>query len=635
MDPITRQGISVAAGASGGEGLYVDEVFSTFLYEGNGSTQSINNGIDISGEGGLVWIKNRSSAIYGGLWDTERGANKRLRSDSDIAEATANNILTSFNSNGFSVSTTGGTQVNNSGDDYASWSFRKAPGFFDVVTYSGSDSAQTIAHNLGSVPGMIILKCTTTNRNWRVYHRSMGATYTGQLNGTNSFFVNSGMWNNTEPTSTAFTVGTSSDVNASGHTYVAYLFAHDDQSFGTNGNEAIIKCGSFSYTGGTPLNVDLGWEAQWVLAKRTDGTDSWYIADVMRGMIDGDGAYLQPNTSNSEGPYGIAGATSTGFIFDPGTQIFSSGTYIYMAIRRPHKPPTAGTEVFAPQTTTPDNASWTPGFAPDTLLTTRPSGTSKIIGARLTGAQSTMSTDSSSSETSGTNYLHWDEPTGTIKQTYFQSSNTGLHYAFKRAPGFFDVVAYTGTNTVRTINHNLSVVPELMIIKNRNRNYYWTIYVQALGNGYQVRLPNNNAKYTTNDYNSTDPTSSVFTVGSTNVVNESGYGHIAYLFASLDGVSKVGSYSGTGSNINVDCGFTAGARFVLIKRTDSSGDWYVWDTARGIVSGNDPYILLNNTAGEVTNTDYIDPLNAGFTVTSSAPAALNASGGTYLFLAIA
>jgi hypothetical protein len=109
-----------------------------------------------------------------------------------------------------------------------------------------------------------------------------------------------------------------------------------------------------------------------------------------------------------------------------------------------------------------------------------------------------------------------------------------------------------------------------------------------------------------------------------------------YLFASLNGISKIGTYSGTGSNVNVDCGFTAGARFVLIKRTDSTGtDWYIWDTTRGIVSGNDPYLFLNSNAAQVTNTDYIDPLNAGFTVTSSAPAALNASGGTYLFLAIA
>ena len=135
-------------------------------------------------------------------------------------------------------------------------------------------------------------------------------------------------------------------------------------------------------------------------------------------------------------------------------------------------------------------------------------------------------------------------------------------------------------------------------------------------------------------------TATEISLGSYANTNHNGIGMIAYLFASLDGISKIGTYSGTGSNIDIDCGFTAGARFVLVKRTDGSngqhvGDWYLWDTTRGIVSGDDPYLLLNSTAVQVTNTDYIDPLNAGFTVNSSAPAALNASGGTYLFLAIA
>ena len=103
----------------------------------------------------------------------------------------------------------------------------------------------------------------------------------------------------------------------------------------------------------------------------------------------------------------------------------------------------------------------------------------------------------------------------------------------------------------------------------------------------------------------------------------------------MPGISKVGTYSGTGNAINVDCGFTNGARFVMIKRSNGTGDWYVWDSVRGIVSGNDPYFIVNGTAGQVTGTDYIDPLSAGFTVTSSAPAALNTSGGTYMFLAIA
>jgi hypothetical protein len=111
-------------------------------------------------------------------------------------------------------------------------------------------------------------------------------------------------------------------------------------------------------------------------------------------------------------------------------------------------------------------------------------------------------------------------------------------------------------------------------------------------------------------------------------VNGNGETYIAYLFATLAGVSKVGSVVHSGTT-NVDCGFSAGARFILIKRTDSTGDWYYWDTMRGIVAGNDDYLLLNSDAVEVTNTDYIDPLSSGFTLTSSFTA------GTYIFLAIA
>ena len=110
---------------------------------------------------------------------------------------------------------------------------------------------------------------------------------------------------------------------------------------------------------------------------------------------------------------------------------------------------------------------------------------------------------------------------------------------------------------------------------------------------------------------------------------------VAYLFATLAGVSKVGSYTGNGTTQTINCGFTAGARFVMIKRTDSTGDWYVWDSARGIVAGDDPYLLLNSTAAEVTNTDYVDTAASGFEISSTAPAAINANGGSFIFLAIA
>ena len=135
-------------------------------------------------------------------------------------------------------------------------------------------------------------------------------------------------------------------------------------------------------------------------------------------------------------------------------------------------------------------------------------------------------------------------------------------------------------------------------------------------------------------FNSTLPTSSVFSVGSAGGNNGSGNEYIAYLFGDLDGISKAGTYTGNGSAQDIDCGFTNGARFVMIKRADDAGDWYVWDSVRGISSGDDPYFLMNTDDAEVTSSDRIDPLNAGFRVDTTFND-LNANGGTYLYLAIA
>jgi hypothetical protein len=183
----------------------------------------------------------------------------------------------------------------------------------------------------------------------------------------------------------------------------------------------------------------------------------------------------------------------------------------------------------------------------------------------------------------------------------------------------------------------LAAVPELMIVKNRSITGAWNVYTATTGNTSFLELNTAYQQTTTTDaWNNTSPTSSVFTVGVSSATNGSGNNLVAYLFATCAGVSKVGSYTGTGTTKQIDCGFTSGARFVLIKRINLDNyDWYVWDSARGIIAGNDPYLLLNSTAAEVTNTDYIDTYSAGFEISSTAPAAINASGGTYIFLAIA
>ena len=115
----------------------------------------------------------------------------------------------------------------------------------------------------------------------------------------------------------------------------------------------------------------------------------------------------------------------------------------------------------------------------------------------------------------------------------------------------------------------------------------------------------------------------------------SGNDYVAYLFASLPGVSKVGSYTGNGTSQTINCGFTTGARFILVKRTDSTGDWYIWDSARGIVSSNDPRLSLNTTTAEATTDDSVDPDASGFIVNQNTATNINVSGGQYIFLAIA
>ena len=631
----------VAAGAAGaagsGPGLYVDDVFSTYLYDGNGSARSINNGLDLSGEGGLVWLKQRSAPNTSHfLFDTERGTSSTIGPDSNGAAYTSSRV-SSFNSNGFSLTNDG--YANGNGYDYCSWTFRKAPGFFDVVTYTGNGTAgRTVSHNLGSIPGFIIIKASSTSTAWYCYHRSLGKDKYLRLDATEAA-GNFTILNSTDPTSTEFTLsGTGWNVNESNVNYVAYLFAHDDQSFGTNSDESIIKCGSYTGTGSNGNFVDLGWEPQYIFVKGSSITSGWTIVDNMRGVATGgDDAILKANSTSSEAdlgsPYNVFDLAPTGFIANGnfGDTNSNGSTYIYIAIRRPHKPPTDATEVFDlnTRTNTSPNLFSTALLYVDTNWNRYHASGDWMISNRLMGTP-WLVFNRTQAQSVGSNKFDYNYKVRPDRWT----SGTESNYLFKRAPGFFDVVTYTGTGSARTVSHNLGVAPELMIVKRRSDTGHWYVYDATLGNTYVNLLSAYTNSYTSSEWNNTSPTSSVFTVG-TSAVNGSGSTFVAYLFSSLDGISKISSYTGTGSNINVDCGFTAGARFVMIKRTDDVGDWYVWDTVRGIVSGNDPYLLMNSNAAPVTNTDYIDPLNAGFTVTSSAPAALNASGGTYLFLAIA
>jgi len=628
---------------------YIEDVFSTWLYTGTGVSQTITNGIDLSTKGGLVWTKARSSAFSNGLVDTARGTTNTLISNATDASDVYNTV-TAFNTNGFTVGTS--AIANGTGTTtMVSWTFRKQPKFFDVVTWTGTGaSPQWVSHSLGVVPGCVIIKATSGLGNWFVVHRS--------TNGFGILQTDQGFAGTTFPgisASSPWLGATTTQIevqnfSSNGVTYVAYLFAHNAGGFGLTGTDNVISCGSFTTDASSKFSVSLGYEPQWLLLKSTsqDFPESWYVVDTMRGFAQEWLSTLSPNSSNAEvaNNSNYIFPTATGFQTGTQTILGASREYIYIAIRRgPMKTPTTGTSVFSPvaQTSTA-NQLVTTNFPVDLLWTrARPSFAGTAVFDRLRGSRSTgavvLNTNSANGESSTGSYgFGFDNNTGVTDN--FAYGISAIYWNFRRAPGFCDVVCYTGTGSATTFSHNLGVVPELMMVKRRDLvSANWFVYDTATGNTkYQVL--NNTATPTTSSaaWNNTTPTSTVFSVGTDASVNASAGTYVAYLFASCPGVSKVGSYTGTAALLTVNCGFTGGARFVLIKRTDGStvaGDWWVYDSARGISSGNDPYLLLNSTSPEVTGTNYVDTTSVGFQVTAAAPAGLNANGGTYIFLAIA
>jgi hypothetical protein len=638
---------------------YIEDVFSCFLYTGNGTTNTITNGIDLSTKGGLVWMKSRSNAFYHGLYDTVRGTGTGTSLYSNTTEAqgtnSTNQNLTAFNTTGFTLGATSSTNViNGSGDSLASWTFREQAKFFDVVTYTGAsgNAVQNIAHNLGSTPAVIIVKCTDqAGYNWVVYHRSLGATQYVYLNLTNAAATSSNFWNNTAPTSTQFTVGTSGSVNGDSQQYVAYLFAHDAGGFGLTGTDNVISCGSYVGDGGAgTTSINLGYEPQWVLVKDISGTDNWVLIDNMRGFANesntANDARLQPNTSNAESLIGALDPTATGFKTTLYSNINTSGrTYIYVAIRRgPMKVPTTGTSVFAPVTGNFSSPyTVTTNFPVDLTISSRTAGATRAVNDRLRGGTTNsyvyLNTATTAAESTGTGAgLGFDNNTAVIDVNW-QTGGNALWWNFRRAPSFFDEVCYTGTGSALTVSHNLQAVPELIIGKNRTTaGNNWPVlfnFASTTMNYGFLNLTNScpNDTYANVGVFSAAPTSTSMFLISSGSMNTSANNHVAYLFATCAGVSKVGSYTGTGATQTINCGFGAGgARFALIKRTDSTGDWWVWDSARGMVSGTDPRIDLN-AGNPQTNANWVYTISTGFQIVTT-DASVNASGGTYIFFAV-
>jgi hypothetical protein len=635
--------------AAGGEALAIEDVFSTYLWAGNNTSQTINNGIDLAGEGGLVWVKVRNQSYPGGLYDTERGVLKQVNPASTDGTNTRSGSITAFNSDGFSIGNDT-FQTNGTGNNYASWTFRKAPRFFDCVEYTGDGVAgRTVSHNLGTTVGCVMIKNTSNTENWMVYHIGSGIDGQLNLNSAAAATDDSTQFNDTVPSSTVLTLGSNAEVNANGQTYVAYLFAHDPLGPSEDGSDGLIACGSYTGNGSSTAGpvVELGWEPQWLLVKRSDSTADWKLVDNMRGLTAGStDAELTPNLNTAQENTGtFVDPTSTGFQLNTidGNYNTSGGTYIYIAIRRgPMRAPESGTEVFAIDTmgSTSGDPAFKSNFVVDMALYKRYNDEGDwAIPTRLMGLKHLKpnSTDAEIADGTVDNFAF---------NTGYNNAATNPNYyswMWKRAPEFFDVVAYSGQLNLAnpatfTVPHNLGVIPELVIVKSRTTSDKWSVGSTLYPDGGNMVLNENVGIEATNStfrFNYAGWTDSLVSFGSNADTGRLGNTYIAYLFATLAGISKVGSYTGNGSSQTINCGFTTGARFILIKRTDFTGDWYVWDTARGIVTGNDPHLSLNTTAAEVTTDDSIDPDSSGFIVNQLAATNINVSSASYIFYAVA
>lgn len=301
-----------------------NKYFDATLYTGNGATQNIVNAGGFQPD--LVWLKGRSAATGNALYDAVRGVLNYLGSESTAGESTIAGTVTAFNFNGFSIGNQAGT--NSNAATYVGWQWKEgATQGFDIVTYTGTGVARTLAHTLGVAPSMMIVKQRSAGASdWAVYHSSMLATRRLSLNTTGAQNTTSAAWNNTAPTSSEFTVGTGGDVNANGNTYVAYLFAEVS---------GFSKFGSYTGNGSAdgPF-VFCGFRPKWVMFKNINtGTTNWSISDTARSPDNVSDEYLLANTSGAEVSSVTVDLLSNGFkLRNTGTWYNTNGdTYIFAA----------------------------------------------------------------------------------------------------------------------------------------------------------------------------------------------------------------------------------------------------------------------------------------------------------------
>ncbi len=599
-------------------------------------TNTVYNSSTLAGDM-LVWLKSRGASGSHALYDTKRGVQQDMMTDSSNGQTTQAQGVTNFAPFGVTIGTL--AKINTNAATYGGLMFVKAAKFFDVVTFtSGSSTNRRISHSLGVIPGCIIVKAYATTGSWWVYHRGTVTPRDSRLlldtNQPSAFVTN--RWGSSDPTTTDFGMD-ETQFGSSGVTYVAYLFAHD-----------------------------VGWTPQAVLMKASDKVDAWVWEDTTRGLwATGDASYaskqIDPSSSGAEAsgnkgyitPSGMAGNTSVAIGV-------ASANIIYVAIRSRQRVPTSGIQVFKAITRTGTGAAAIVsgvGFDPDLVISkSRSSTTAPVWADRVKGPNAQLySSGNAARSLITTDITGFDIQDGlrlgtSSGGTVNTNAVTYVYWCFKRWAKVFDIVVHKSDNTnSQVVNHNLQVQPELIFMKNYDGTGNWIVDQRIATNSWLQSSAAggfviNNATTTAASGNAYDTymTALTFQPGRLGGGNEtstgSGVTFVSYLFATLAGISKVGTYVGNGASLNVECGFSTGARFIMVRRYDNSisSNWYIWDTVRGVVaSGNDPWLNLGATSVETTTDSSVEPYSPGFAVVQNGTTNVNVNGGLYIFLALA
>ena len=582
----------MAAAGAGGDKPYIDDNFNIYTYKGNATyPRTITNGIDFSGEGGLLIQKSRSDAYGWGVWDTERGAgDKALRADSNGGEnsgAVGPYVkVDQFNSDGFRLNQPSSTDVLNGNNlETVAYSFRKAPGFFDVVTYTGNGSGRTIAHSLECIPGMIWVKRTDTSDDWLVYHRGSAeylpnnaGHYYMYLNDTAQFGEAQSRFNNTAATSTVFSVGTDNGCNANGGTYVAYVFAGGE----SNASEA-TSCNFL----GTSASGD--YDNNKIFCGTTNGTKT---ADLVYGTGDFTWeAWVKCESSSNiyrrvfhHGQEWTNG-TALGLNWDHNSNQNQFSLWSYNL--------SSSSAIVHSQTHDfDDDGQW------HHVAVSRQSGTFRIFVDGI--LEGTNSSYSGSTESVSTNYL-------TIGATH----NANVQECFKGNISNVRIVKGTAvyTSSFRPPTEPLTNITNTKLLCcNGSSVTSATVTPITLTVGDSSVTASTNSPFD-------DPAGLVF---GQNEDQE---------------VIKCGIYEGNGSSTGPVINLGWRPQFILIKRSSDSGNWQVWDTMRGIFSGGDAKTLKINTADSEVGEGYLDVTSTGFKITTTSTT-VNSSTKKYIWMAI-